>query len=53
VPGCRTSCLTRCYGLVPSQYPSVAACAAYWGPRSLAVREAVRNARMRAISHTQ
>jgi hypothetical protein len=52
VPGCRTGsiCDMKCHwnGVVPYQYPTIAACKAYWGPRNAAVDQAVRDARTKA-----
>jgi hypothetical protein len=52
VPGCRNGsiCDKKCHwnGVVPYQYPTIAACKAYWGPRNLAVEQAIRDARAKA-----
>jgi hypothetical protein len=52
VPGCRTGsrCDQKCHwnGVVPYQYPTIAACKAYWGPRNTAVEQAIRDARTKS-----
>jgi hypothetical protein len=50
VPGCETDsrCSQKCRGAIPREYPTMKACMDDWGPRNLALRAAIRDARVRA-----
>jgi hypothetical protein len=50
VPGCRIGslCERKCKDVVPWNYPTMKACKADWGPRNVALSEALRDARSKA-----
>jgi hypothetical protein len=53
VPGCRIGsvCEKKCKDVVPWNYPTMAACKADWGPRNVALSQAIRDARTKAGKH--
>jgi hypothetical protein len=50
VPGCRVGslCERKCKAVVPWNYPTMQACKADWGPRNIALSQALRDARTKA-----